>query len=61
MTDIAFDFEVVSYVSINAPKGTDPDTLLEQARTLFAERTATGEAEVMFFQTFDSETGEYNK
>lgn len=49
---ITFDFEMDTFVSIDAPEGTDPDTLHQQAIELFRDRLAGGEAQVTLFQTF---------
>lgn len=58
MKTLSYDFEVTSFVGVEAPEGTDPDLLREQAVNLFIERLNRGEAEVECFQTYDSETGE---
>ena len=55
---VGFDFELLSFVSVKASVGTDPEMLVETARDLFIERLRNGDYEVYCFQTFDSETGE---
>ena len=55
---VGFDFKLLSFVSVKASVGTDPETLVETARDLFIERLRNGDYEVHCFQTFDSETGE---
>jgi hypothetical protein len=49
---VAFDFEMDTFVSVQAPEGTDPDTLVQQALAQFAQRIAEGEAQVINFQSF---------
>jgi hypothetical protein len=56
---VSYDFEMTSFVGIEAPEGTDPDTLHEQALAEFARRCKNNEAEIMHFQTYDPDTGEY--
>jgi len=53
---VGFDFDMDSFVSVQAPEGTDPGTLTEQALALFAERISSGDAAVTFAGIFDSET-----
>ena len=50
---------MTSFVGVEAPEGTDPDTLYYKALAEFRKRCNEGEVEVMHFQTYDSETGEY--
>jgi hypothetical protein len=56
---VSYDFEMTSFVGIEAPEGTDPDTLHEQALAEFARRCLNNEAQIMHFQTYDPDTGEY--
>ena len=55
---VGFDFEFLSFVSVEAPVGTDPETLVETALDLFVERIRNGDYEINCFQTLDLETGE---
>ena len=55
---LSFDFEMTSFVGIEAPEGTDPETLRDKALAEFRKRCDEGEAEVKHFQTYNPETGE---
>ena len=55
---VGFDFEMLSFVSVEAPDGTDPETLVEKALDLFVERIRNGDYEINCFQTISLETGE---
>jgi hypothetical protein len=50
---IGFDFDMDSFVSVQAPVGTDPDTLTDQALALFSERIKSKDAIVCFAGNFD--------
>jgi|2_EtaG_2_1085320.scaffolds.fasta_scaffold17516_2 hypothetical protein len=52
---VGFDFEADTFVSVQAPEGTDPDTLHEQAIALFKERLAAGDFVVRFHEIFDED------
>ena len=56
---VNYDFTIDSLVSVEAPKGTDPDTLIELAMIKLAERVKEGDITLMFDTCFDSETGAY--
>jgi hypothetical protein len=56
---LSYDFEMTSFVGIEAPEGTDPETLYYKALAEFRKRCNEGEAEIMHFQTYDPETGDY--
>ncbi len=43
-----FDFGMDSFVAVEAPEGTDPDTLHTQAIELFKERLASGDIVLEF-------------
>ncbi len=55
---VGFDFEMLSFVSVEALDGTDPETLVEKALDLFVERIRNGDYEINCFQVIDLETGE---
>lgn len=63
MKKISYDFSVNNYVSVNAPIGTDPESLTEQARNKLIEiiKNDKYEIEFNFETTFDAENGSYNK
>ncbi len=52
---VSFDFIMDTFVAVEAPEGTDPETLYEQAKDLFRERLASGEAVVVFDGIFDED------
>ena len=56
---VNYDFTIDSLVSVKAPKGTDPETLVELAMIKLVERTKEGDIALMFDTCFDSETGAY--
>jgi len=58
---INYDFEIDSLVSVEAPVGTDPDTLIEQATITLIQRARQGDLQITFDTTFDKSTGDYNK
>jgi len=50
---VSFDFIMDSFVAVQAPRGTDPETLVEQAKAKFVERLHSGDAIVVFDSVFD--------
>jgi len=54
----SFDFEMDSFVGVEAPVGTDPETLYEKALALFSDRLSRGELIINYFQTYDHENGD---
>jgi|19_taG_2_1085344.scaffolds.fasta_scaffold174618_2 hypothetical protein len=60
-----YDFELDSFVGVEAPVGTDPDELIEIAVNEFRYRLSEGEYTVKCFQittpSFKSETNETPK
>jgi len=48
---VSFDFIMDSFVSIQAPEGTDPDTLIEKAMIAFHDLLAANQADVIFDST----------
>ena len=59
MKTLSYDFEMTSFVGIEATEGTDPGTLYDKAVAEFCRRLQNSEVEVMHFQTYDPDTGEY--
>ena len=57
---INYDFTVETLITVEAPEGTDPDTLLRQAMTKLHRQSALGQIVFEFHQTFDAETGAYS-
>ena len=56
-----YDFEVMSMVSVKAPYGTNPETLLEEAISKLVERVRENDIELHCETMFDSETGSYEE
>ena len=56
---VSYDFTLDSCVAVDAPIGTDPETLIEQAKAKFAERIFSNDVTVTFENIFDGETGAY--
>ena len=58
---VSYDFVLDSCVAVNAPIGTNPETLIEQAKALFVERILENDVSVVFENIFDGETGAYDE
>ena len=58
---VSYDFTLDSIVAVDAPIGTDPETLIEQAKAKFIERILSNEATVTFENIFDGKTGAYDE
>ena len=56
---VSYDFVLDSCVAVDAPIGTDPDILIEQAKAKFVQRILEGDVTVSFENIFDGETGAY--
>ena len=54
---ISYDFNIDSLVSVEAPIGTNPDTLIEQALLELIRRAANKDLTITFEDFFDKETG----
>ena len=54
---ISYDFNVDSLISVEAPIGTDPDTLIEQVLAKLICRAAEKDLTITFEDFFDKETG----
>ena len=54
---ISYDFNIDSLVSVEAPIGTNPDTLIEQALQELIRRAASKDLTITFEDFFDKETG----
>jgi len=55
---IGYDIEMTSFVSVEAPEGTNPENLMARAAKMFLERIQQGDCTLSCFQTIDPETGE---
>ena len=56
---VSYDFVLDSCVAVDAPIGTDPETLIEQAKAKFVQRILEDDVTVSFENIFDCETGVY--
>ena len=59
--NVSYDFVLDTCVAVDAPIGTDPETLIEQAKAKFVQRILEGDIVVVFENIFDSETGVYDE
>ena len=58
---ISYDFILGSCVAVEAPIGTNPETLVDKAKQKFIDRLRSGDVEVVFENIFDSETGAWDE
>jgi len=58
---VAYDFGLDSIVAVDAPIGTDPDTLIEQVKEKLIQRIQEDDVTIVFENIFDSETGAYDE
>jgi len=56
---VSYDFDIQSIVAVDAPYGTDPDTLIEQVFIKLIQRARHQDIELVCENTFDPETGAY--
>jgi hypothetical protein len=61
MSNISYDFAIDNIIAVDAPMGTDPDTLIEQCKVKLIERIQEGDITFTFENIFDAETGDHNK
>jgi uncharacterized transporter YbjL len=59
--NVFYDFTLDSLVAVEAPIGTDPDTLIEKAKQVFIDRIREGDVEIVFDSVFDQKTGDYSE
>ena len=59
--NVTYDFTVDSIVAVDAPIGTDPDTLIEQAKQKLIQRIREDDVTIVFENIFDGETGAYDE
>jgi exoribonuclease II len=60
MTKIVnYDFTIDSLISVEAPEGTDPETLVGQILIKIVQRVREKDLEIVFDTCFDKETGDY--
>lgn len=56
---VNYDFSIDSLVSVQAPEGTDPETLISQAMIKIIQRIREKDLTLVFDTCFDGETGDY--
>ena len=59
--NITYDFSLDSIVAVDAPIGTDPDTLIEQAKRKLIQRIQEDDVTIVFESVYDGETGAYDE
>ena len=57
---VSYDFCIDSIVAVDAPIGTDPDALIEEAFNKLAQRIADRDLTFQFENIYDGETGAYD-
>ena len=58
---VSYDFGLDSIVAVDAPIGTDPDTLIEQVKEKLIQRIREDDVTIVFENIYDSETGAYDE
>ena len=58
---VTYDFSVDSIIAVDAPIGTDPETLIRSAKIKLIERINENDITISFENIFDSETGAYDE
>tara|TARA_R100001244_G_scaffold45603_1_gene40969 strand:- start:905 stop:1129 length:225 start_codon:yes stop_codon:yes gene_type:complete len=58
---VSYDFGIDSIVAVDAPIGTDPETLIEEAFNKLSQRIADRDLTFQFENIFDGETGDYDE
>ena len=59
--NVTYDFRIDSIVAVDAPIGTDPETLIEQAKRKLIQRTQENDVYLVFENIYDNETGAYDE
>ena len=58
---VSYDFSMDSLVSVDAPIGTNPESLFSQALNKLAQKMKANDVELTFDTIFDSESGDYDE
>jgi len=58
---VSYDFAVDNLIAVDAPIGTDPDTLIEQVKAKFIKRIQDGDITFTFENIFDAENGAWDE
>jgi hypothetical protein len=59
--NVFYDFSLDSIVAVDAPIGTDPDTLIEQVKEKLIQRIREDDVTIVFENIYDGETGAYDE
>ena len=59
--NVSYDFSLDSIVAVDAPIGTDPDTLIDLVKLKLIKRIQENDVTIVFENIFDSETGAYDE
>lgn len=58
---VTYDFALDSIIAVDAPLGTDPDTLTDQVLDKLTQKVAERDLTFRFENIFDDETGAYDE
>ena len=58
--NVSYDFSLDSIVAVDAPIGTDPETLIGKAKQKLIQRIQEDDVAIVFENIFDGETGAYD-
>jgi hypothetical protein len=59
--NVTYDFGLDSIVAVDAPIGTDPDTLIQQVKQKLIQRIQEDDVTIVFENIYDGETGAYDE
>lgn len=59
--NVSYDFSLDNLVAIDAPIGTDPDTLIEQVKEQLIQKIREDDVTIVFEHIYDNKTGSYNE
>jgi len=59
--NVTYDFTIDSIVSVSAPIGTDPETLIEYAKKSLIQRVKENDITLVYETIYDPETGVYEE
>lgn len=59
--NVTYDFGLDSIVAVDAPIGTDPDTLIQQVKQKLIQRIQEDDVTIVFENIYDNETGAYDE
>ena len=58
---INYDYNIDTLITVEAPTGTDPNTLIEKAITKLKEQVNCSDITLSFDQCYDPDTGNYTE